>query len=90
MHEPHRIVEAGRGRRLECHAADFDRDRPDFRDLAEGRRRMGAVEKALQEFDPPTSDLRSPADKPELPLRISIFHLRSLRGASLHDNDHHC
>src|SRR5688500_1262341 len=36
MDQPHGIVEAGRGRRLECHAADLDRDRPDLGDLTEG------------------------------------------------------
>ena len=54
MDQPHGIVEAGRGRRLECHAADLDRDRPDLGDLTEGRRRIGGVEKALQEFNPET------------------------------------
>ena len=54
MDQPHGIVEAGRGRRLERHAADLHRDRPDLGDLTEGRRRIGGVEKALQEFNPET------------------------------------
>ena len=76
MDQPHGIVEAGRGRRLECHAADLDRDRPDLGDLTEGRRRIGGVEKALQEFNPrdATGDLRR--HEPELAMRISIVHVR--------------
>jgi hypothetical protein len=75
MDQPHGIVEAGRGRRLECHAADLDRDRPDLGDLTEGRGRIGGVEKALQEFNPrhATGDLRR--HKPELAMRIWIVHV---------------
>jgi hypothetical protein len=48
----------------------------DLGDLTEGRRRIGGVEKALQEFNPrdATGDLRR--HEPELAMRISIVHVR--------------
>jgi len=70
------MVEAGRGRRLEHHAVHLRRDRPDIGNLAEGRRRMARIEKALQELEPrrPAGDLRR--HKPELATRMRMIHLR--------------